>query len=98
MSQPTVDQKAASAIFREAIAIAKNDGSEIPGTEWDAEIKTIIQGKHLTFRYILVTALLGKATNLHINALALQAGAGIEGAMMLVVYVMALLSLLSVNF
>ena len=80
MSQPTVDQKAASAIFREAIAIAKDDWAEIPVTEWDAEIKTIIQGKHLTFRYVLVTALLGKATNLHFNDLALQAGAVIEGA------------------
>ncbi|WP_068816512.1 restriction endonuclease, SacI family [Phormidesmis priestleyi] len=62
------------------ITIAQDDSRQIPGTEWDIEIRTIIQGKHLTFRYILVTALLGKATNPSINALALQAGADAEGA------------------
>ena len=80
MSQPTVNQKAALLVFRSAIAIAKDESKEIPGTEWDVEIKTIIQGKHLTFRYILITALLGKATNPKINALSLQAGADVEGA------------------
>jgi SacI restriction endonuclease len=78
--KPTVDQKAAERIFREAIAIVQDDSREIPATEWDVAIKTIIQGKHLTFRYILVTALLGKATNPVINALSLQAGADIKGA------------------
>ena len=80
LSRPTVDQRAAEQVFREAITIAQDDSRQIPGTEWDIEIRTIIQGKHLTFRYILVTALLGKATNPSINALALQAGADAEGA------------------
>lgn len=78
--KPTVDQRAAEELLRESITIAQDNSREIPATKWDAEIKAIIQGKHLTFRYILVTALLGKATNPSINALALQAGADLEGA------------------
>jgi len=80
LAKPTVDQRAAEQLLREAIATAQDDPQEIPATERDIEIRTIIQGKHLTFRYILVTALLGKATNASINALALQAGADVEGA------------------
>jgi hypothetical protein len=57
LAKPTVDQRAAEQLLREAIAIARDDSREIPGTEWDIEIRTIIEGKHLTFRYILVTAL-----------------------------------------
>ena len=80
LSRPTVDQRAAEQVLREAITIAQDDSRQIPETEWDIEIRAIIQGNHLTFRYILVTALLGKATNPSINALALQAGADTEGA------------------
>jgi hypothetical protein len=80
LAKPTVDQGAADRLLREAIAIAQDDSREIPAMEWDIEIRTIIQGKHLTFRYMLVTGLLGKATNPNINALALQAGADVEGA------------------
>ena len=68
LAKPTVDQKAAEQLLREAIAIAQDDSREISATEWGIEIRTIIQGKHLTFRYILVTALLGKATNPSIAA------------------------------
>ncbi|MGL5921691.1 restriction endonuclease, SacI family, partial [Chroococcidiopsis sp.] len=78
--KPTVDRAAAEQLLQDAIAIAQDDSRQIPATKWDIEIRTIIQGKHLTFRYILVTALLGKATNPNINALALQAGADVEGA------------------
>lgn len=80
LAKPTVDQRAADQLLREAVLIAQDDSREIPATEYDVEIGTIIQGKHLTFRYILVTALLGKATNPSIDALALQAGADVEGA------------------
>jgi SacI restriction endonuclease len=69
LAKPTVDQRSAEQVLREAIAIAKDDSREVPAPEWDIEIRTIIQGKHLTFRYILMTALLGKATNPSINAL-----------------------------
>ncbi|MBW4660785.1 MAG: restriction endonuclease, SacI family [Drouetiella hepatica Uher 2000/2452] len=80
LTKPTVDQRLAKQLLRESIAIAQDNPREIPATKWDTEIRTIIQGKHLTFRYILVTALLGKATNSSINALTLQAGANVEGA------------------
>lgn len=79
-AKPTVDQSEAEQVLREAVRIAQDDSRQVPSTRWDTEIRTIIQGKHLTFRYVLVTALLGKATNSSINALSLQAGADIEGA------------------
>jgi hypothetical protein len=78
--KPTIDQSAAKQRLLAAIAIAQDDSEQILTTDWDTEIRTIIKGEHLTFRYILVTALLGKATNPEINALALQAGASVEGA------------------
>lgn len=82
MSLPkaTIDQQYAAQRFQEAIAIAQDITIVIPTTLWDHNITTIVQGKHLTFRYLLVTALLGKATNPEVNALALQAGADLEGA------------------
>ncbi len=43
-------------------------------------ISCIINGDHLTYRYILVNALLAKATNGEINALALQAKAPVNGS------------------
>lgn len=79
-SKPTVDLTAAKQLFQEAIAIAQDESRKTPATGWDIEIRAIIKGKHLTFRYILMTALLAKATNPSINALALQAGADVEGA------------------
>jgi hypothetical protein len=48
-----VDHRAAERLLREAILIAQGDSSQLPATEWNTEIRTIIQGKHLTFRYIL---------------------------------------------
>jgi hypothetical protein len=77
LSKPTVDHNAADRILRQAIA---QSSRRLPITAWDEPIKTIIQGKHLTFRYLLMTALLAKATNPAVNALALQSGADIGGA------------------
>lgn len=79
-SRVIVERQAAKEVFREAIAIAQNHSIPLFTTQWDSAIATLIQGKHLTFRYILITALLAKATNPRINALALQAGADVEGA------------------
>jgi SacI restriction endonuclease len=79
-SKSTVDRNAATEVFRRAIEVAQGEASKIPATQWLQEIGTIMSGKHLTFRYILVTALLGKATDAHINPLALQAGADLVGA------------------
>lgn len=43
-------------------------------------ISRVILGSHLTYRYILLTGLLAKATNGLVNPLALQANAEVEGA------------------
>lgn len=43
-------------------------------------LETVILGTHKTYKYILITNLLAKATNLKVNALALQTGAPFEGA------------------
>lgn len=45
-----------------------------------SQIKLVITGKHLTFRYILITALLGKVTDPSVHMRSLQAGALLEGA------------------
>jgi len=44
------------------------------------QISQIILGRHLTFRYILITALLGKVTDPSVHMRSLQAGADLDGA------------------
>jgi hypothetical protein len=44
------------------------------------KIKAVLTGSHKTYKYVLVTGLLAKATDNKVNALALQAGAQIDGA------------------
>lgn len=44
------------------------------------DIITVLRGNHKTYRYILLTGILAKATNAKINALSLQAKATIDGA------------------
>lgn len=51
-----------------------------PVSKYRTEIKHVIEGAHLTYRYILVTNLLAKAANKRVNALALQVGAELDGA------------------
>jgi hypothetical protein len=50
------------------------------GDDTSEGIKRILEGKHKTYKYVLVNGLLAKAVNGNINALALQAGAPIQGA------------------
>jgi hypothetical protein len=45
-----------------------------------ADIKRILAGDHLTYRYVFLTALVAKSVNQKVNCLALQAGADLEGA------------------
>jgi SacI restriction endonuclease len=82
MNKPksTVDQKAALQLFRKSVEIAKDQSNGILKAQWREEIEAIIVGKGKTFRYILITALLAKATDEKINPLSLQAGAKITGA------------------
>jgi hypothetical protein len=44
------------------------------------EIKELILGEHVTFRYMLVTAVLALAVNENVNPLVLQKGSSMEGA------------------
>lgn len=44
------------------------------------DIKNILEGSHKTYKYVLVTALLAKATNVEIDILSLQAKDETEGA------------------
>lgn len=62
----------------EAYAIAKSSTSV--QCKHERFILQIINNTHLTFKYILFTALLSKATDGSINALCLQAGSTLPGA------------------
>lgn len=45
-----------------------------------AGIKTILTGSHKTYKYVLITGILAKASNAAVNPIALQAGAPLVGA------------------
>ncbi len=75
----TIDLSKAEEIFRRASAIALSD-QFVPTDENKDSVLSIVSGSHLTYRYILVTALLAKSTNQNVNALSLQAGSTLQGA------------------
>ena len=79
MPSINLDHSEALAIFRSSsrVAVAK---SYHPSSPFQKEIEEIVTGSHLTYRYILVTALLAKATDNSANPLSLQAGARLRGA------------------
>lgn len=52
----------------------------LPENQDRDKIKSIILGRHLTFRYMLITALASKAVMDEINPLALQTGSKLSGA------------------
>ena len=52
----------------------------VPRSSITSAIKRILTGDHLTYRYVFVTALVAKSLDQGVNCLALQAGAGLEGA------------------
>lgn len=79
MTQINVDSTAARGVLTRAIALAKSVGY-VPSHPKKTTISEVMLGKHLTYRYVLITNLLAKATNPKINALALQAGADLDGA------------------
>ena len=79
MAQETVDLADATRILRKAIGAAKAPGYTPTHPNADL-IKQVMLGTHLTYRYILITNLLAKATNPAVNAIALQAGANFSGA------------------
>jgi len=61
-------------------ALAKAVLLKKPASRFQAEVSQVILGSHLTYRYILITNLLAKATNKKVNALVLQVGADSNGA------------------
>ena len=79
MTKVDVDQATALATFRKAAKEAARPGY----TQQSAHalsLERVITGSHLTYRYMLVTALLAKATNEAVNPIAVQAKADIENA------------------
>lgn len=74
----SVNQDQAYEIILSAISEAKSLTK--PKSEQWSYIKSVILGTHLTYRYILITGLLAKATNQSVNPLALQANAPLDGA------------------
>ena len=74
-----VDNTRATCIFREAAEVARSNNYKYR-TSFAKILEKIVLGEHLTFRYILVTALLAKATDPRVNALSLQARSGLSGA------------------
>ncbi|HEJ9058714.1 TPA: restriction endonuclease, SacI family [Serratia fonticola] len=73
-----VDHNKAYEVILEAIARAR--GQVEPRSPYSTEISEVILGSHLTYRYILVTGLLAKATDNRVNPLSIQASAHIDGA------------------
>lgn len=70
----TIDFKTASLILERALVEASPANDSIG----DA-IRSVLTGSHKTYRYILVNALLAKATNETVDALSLQKGDGKKG-------------------
>lgn len=71
----TVDEEIAEETLLKAFKNKKKEDDKIA-----LKIRRIINGTHLTYRYILVNALLAKASNTDVNPLCLQAGASCDGA------------------
>lgn len=69
-----VDLKTAALILDRALTEAAPINDDIASI-----ITNVLQGTHKTYRYILVNALLAKATNANVDALSLQKGDGKSG-------------------
>lgn len=79
LTQAIIDHGAAREKLENAISAAKADGFRPRHAKRDA-ISDVMLGRHLTYRYVLLTNLLAKATNGRAHGLALQAGADLDGA------------------
>lgn len=79
MPNLSVNHSKALANLEQAVRDASEPGFE-PSSRLKNEITNILCGTHLTYKYILTTALLAKATEPSVNPLALQSGAEMEGA------------------
>lgn len=79
MAQAIIDHDEARHVLSNAIVAGKTKGYQ-PRHRHARQIQEVMSGRHLTYRYILLTNLLAKATNGKAHGLALQAGANLEGA------------------
>jgi hypothetical protein len=79
MRKINLDHNAALQVLRSAAKSARAAGYTATSRH-ARSIEEIITGTHLTYKYILVTALLAKATDSRIHPRALQAGANLDGA------------------
>ncbi len=74
-----VDSSRADSVLRSAISDVTKS-SWMPSSPQSHLIGEVILGTHLTFRYILTTGLIAKATNNSCNPIALQARSSLQGA------------------
>ncbi|MBR0560732.1 restriction endonuclease, SacI family [Neokomagataea anthophila] len=79
MAQAIINHEVARRVLSDAIDAGKSEGYQ-PRHRKAREISDVMLGRHLTYRYILFTNLLAKATSDAANGLALQAGADLNGA------------------
>lgn len=81
MSIAKINHDTAKTLLSESVAeIANAALAYKPQSKHSKDIAAVILGSHLTYRYVLFTGLLAKATHAAANPIALQAGAPIKGA------------------
>lgn len=73
-----IEHSAAIKLLKERVQLI-NDKNP-PEHALSTLISLVIMGDHLTYRYILMTGLLAKSTNVQANPLVLQAGSELDGA------------------
>ncbi|MEX0701898.1 MAG: restriction endonuclease, SacI family [Planctomycetales bacterium] len=79
-SAPTPEHQAALRTLHDAVKSCGTFSPKKLGVRERDAIRSIIQGDHLTFRYILMTALLAKVVEPRSHMRSLQAGAKLTGA------------------
>jgi len=77
---PAPDHAKALNVLKAALREAPGFKATKLTAKQQSDIKAIILGTHLTFRYVLITALLAKVTEPRIHMRSLQTGADLDGA------------------
>jgi len=79
-SMPSPDHAEAARLLQDGLRKCATFTPTKLNAEQQEAIRSIIEGSHLTFRYILMTALLGKVVEPRIHMRSIQAGANLKGA------------------
>ncbi|ERI11866.1 restriction endonuclease, SacI family [Aneurinibacillus aneurinilyticus] len=79
MEQVTINHEKAKLVLEQAFKTA-NSGDYTPSSKFADAIHTVLFNTHLTFKYILVNALLAKASFPQINPICLQKKSTLSGA------------------